>query len=135
VPLGGRAQHAAHLAEAGQVSAIAGLEREVLPLSGQERRAGPGRADLAGPGRADRPDAVGLGEPVVGVWPVSGLLGILARGLDLRGERRELMAAPLADDGERLPVPDQPQRHLVRLPGLVVTRDGSDAEQRTIYAA
>lgn len=135
MPLGGRAQHAPHLTETRQVTAIAGLEREILPLAGQERRAGLSGASRAGTGGAGRPDAVRFGEPVVRIWPVPGLLRVIARGLDLRCERRELIAAPLADHGERLPVPDQPQRYLVRLPGLVMTRDSSDAEQRAIYAA
>jgi len=55
--------------------------------------------------------------------------------LHLRRERGQLVAAPLADDRERLRVPDQPERDLIGPADLVVARDSRNAEQRAIYAA
>ena len=74
-------------------------------------------------------------EPVIRVGPRRSLAGILASGLNLRRQRRQLVAAALADDRERLPVQREPERDLVWHARLVVARDRRYAEQRSIYAA
>jgi hypothetical protein len=74
-------------------------------------------------------------EPVVGVRPGIGLLGVEPSGCDLVSEEGELMAAALADGGERDRVPGQVQRDLVGLPGPVTARDGGDGQHGAIDAA
>lgn len=74
-------------------------------------------------------------EPVVRIGPRGSLAGIRASGLNLSRQRRQLMAAALPDDRERLPVKREPERDLIRHAGLVMARDRRYAEQRSIYAA
>ncbi len=99
---------------------------------------------VAGPRELSQMSLVTLGaaarpgrnrKPVVRIGPRRSLAGILARGLNLRRERRQLVAAALADDREGLPVQCEPERDLVRHARLVMARDRRYAEQRSIYAA
>lgn len=137
-----RPEHAPHLAGTRQIAAIPGTEREVLALARLEAGQ-PWLAVLSWDDRGlvarARPGGrllgSGSGEPVVRVRPARYLLGILARGLDSGGERRELVTAALADDSERLSVPDQLQSDLVWLTHLVVTRDRVHSQEGSIYAA
>ncbi|HEX9035071.1 MAG TPA: hypothetical protein VF834_24790 [Streptosporangiaceae bacterium] len=141
MPARGRSEHASHLTGSWQVTPVPGAQGEVLVLTGLE----PGQAlpdrrtwNLLGPAvrgwrRRLLSRACG-GEPVIRVRPAGDLLRIHARRLDASGEGRQLMAASLADDSERLPVPDQPQRDVVGASGLVVTRDRGDFQQGSVYA-
>ena len=74
-------------------------------------------------------------ESVIRVRPQAGLVWVLAGRLNLRRQRGQLVAAPLADDREGLPVQHEPERDLIWQARLVKTRDRGDAEQRSIYAA
>jgi len=74
------------------------------------------------------------GEPIVGIGPRPGLVGVFAGRLDLGGQRRELVAAALADDRERLGVLKQPERQVVRPSEPVTARNGRYSQQRSIYA-
>jgi hypothetical protein len=74
-------------------------------------------------------------EPVVRIRPAAYLLGILAGRLDLRGQGAELVTASLPDDGERPPVPRQPERHLVGPARTVMAENRRHVEQRPVYAA
>ena len=85
---------------------------------------------------ARRAAAIGRNrEPVIRVRPPARLVWILAGHLNLRRQRGQLVAAPLSDDREGLPVQHQAERDLIRQACLVKTRDRRDAEQRSIYAA
>jgi hypothetical protein len=110
---------------------------------GAQIAAGQGRV-VAGPRELSQMGLVALGtaarpgrnrEPVVRIGPRRNLAGILASGLNLRRQRRQLVAAALADDREGLPVQREPERDLVWHACLVAARDRRYAEQRSIYAA
>jgi hypothetical protein len=77
----------------------------------------------------------GTREPVVGVGPGIGLLGVEPRRCDLVHKVGELMAAALADGSERDGVPGQVQRDLVGLSGPVTASHGGDGQYGAIDAA
>jgi hypothetical protein len=62
------------------------------------------------------------------------LPGIVTGGANLRRQRRELVAAPLAHGREWLRVLHELERHFVRPANPVQARNGLNTEQRTIYA-
>jgi hypothetical protein len=113
-----RPEHAAQLARAGRVAAIARPEREVLVVAGQVVRRPAaavvrhsGRTEL-GPGGAAGARTAGRGErvrepeawrrePVVWVWPRHSLGRVEPGRADSLGEPRKLVAATLTDGGER----------------------------------
>jgi hypothetical protein len=74
------------------------------------------------------------GEPIVGIGPRPGLVGVFAGCLNLRCQRRELVAAALADDRERLGVLEQPERQFVWPSEPVTARNGCYSQPRSIYA-
>jgi hypothetical protein len=96
------AKHAPQFTRARQVDALTGAQREVLVITRQVAiqvaPAGcvpPAACFSAGTGiRASR-------EPVVRIWPLGGLVGILTRGADALGEIRQLVAAALPYRSER----------------------------------
>ncbi len=102
-----------------------------IPASGMGGLAGKGR--VAGPIGAG--GLAGQGESVIRVRPAARLFRVLHGGLHLGRQRRELMAAPLADHGERLPVAHEPQGDVVDDARTVTARDGRNAKQRAVYAA
>jgi hypothetical protein len=129
-PHSARAQCAAQLTAAREVDPVAGAEREVLGLAGQVTASVMSVRLTLLSGRHRR-----TGEPVVGVGPGVGLLGVEPRGCYLVRELGEPVAAALADGGERDGVPHQVQRDLVRLPGPVTAGHSGHRQQRAIDAA
>ena len=101
-PDSGGPQHAAQLADAGQVAALTGAEREVLVVTRQAARLRP---------------AARTREPVVRIRPGGSLLRVSTRCTHPFGQFGKLIPATLADGGKRHRVPGQPQRNLIRPPG------------------
>jgi hypothetical protein len=112
-------QHAAQLAGARQVSPVAREQREVLMVAGQAA--------------AIRAAATG-GEPVVGVRPRGGLLGVEPGRGDPCSQLRQLVSAALANGRERPRVPGQVERDLIRLPGPVPAGHSLHGQHGTIDA-
>jgi hypothetical protein len=129
-PDGARAQRAAQLTAARQVDAVAGPQGEVLRLARQVTAQVMlvSLALLRGWRRR-------AGEPIVGVGPGVGLLGIEPRGCHLVRKLSEPMTAALADGGEGLRVPRQVQRDLVRLSRPVTAGHSGHGQHGAIDAA
>jgi hypothetical protein len=116
----------------------------VRPIGAEARRSGnpagpalPGRACQASPGIGELASQLGhrIGKPVVGVGPYGHLLGVDPSRGDTLGEPGKLVTAPLTDSGKRYRVPGEVQSDLIRPPRAVVTADGHDRQNRSIYAA
>jgi hypothetical protein len=75
------------------------------------------------------------GEPVVGVGPGVGLLGVEARGCYLVRKLGQPVTAALADGGERHRIPRQVQRDLIRLSRAVTAGHGGHGQHGAIHAA
>ncbi len=119
-PVGAGPQRAAQFPAAGQVTAGPGAQREELVVAGLIV------VPPVYPGRR--------GEPVVGVGPHRGLLGIAARGPYPVGQPGELVAAALAHRGERGRVPAQLQRDLVCAARPVAAGHRGHRQDRSINA-
>lgn len=130
LPARGRPKQAPHLAVAWKIGTILRPEREVLAFAWFEHRgfARPARRRSAEPGGARN------GEPVVRVRPGPDLLWVFAGRLDLGSQRRELVTAALADYRERLRVPDQLERQVVRLTKPITAGNSRYPKQRSVYA-
>ncbi len=115
-----RPQYAAQFTAAGQVAALTGSQHEVLMIAGQ----------ATGPWPAAR-----TREPVVRVGPGGSLLRVGPGRTDPLCQFGELVAAALADGGERDRVPGQSQGDLVRPADRVPAVDSVHGQDGAIYAA
>lgn len=130
LPARGRPKQAPHLAVARKIGTILRPEREVLAFTWFKHRgfASPARR------RSGEPACARNGESVVRVRPRPDLFWVFAGRLDFGGQRRELMAAALADYRERLRVPDQLKRQVVLSAKPVTAGNSRYSKQRSIYA-
>ena len=119
-PVGAGPQRAAQFPAAGQVTAGPRAQREELVVAGLIV------VPPLYPGRR--------GEPVVGVGPHRGLLGIAARGPYPVGQPGQLVAAALAHRGERGRVPAQLQCDLVCAASPVAAGHRDHRQDRSINA-
>jgi hypothetical protein len=118
-PDGIRAQGAPKLAGTGQVPPIAGAEGEVLGFAGEARASAQDRA---------LGSARGGGEAIVRIGPRVRLLGVGSSLRDALRQLREMMAAALADGGERHRVPGEAQSDFAGLAEPVPTADRANGQ-------
>lgn len=138
-----RPQHTAQLAGSRRVHAITRAEREELVITidlacrvrWTARQVPQARGRGSPATRAGALAETGNREPVVRVWPASGLRRVAACRAHPVGQLSQLVPAPLPDSCEGHRVSAEAQRDLVGLAGAVMTAHGLDRQHRTIYAA
>jgi hypothetical protein len=116
--LRGRSQDAPQLAGARRVGPVPRSQQEVLAL---------GRRIVA-----QRPRVPGIRKTIIGIRPGGRLIGVTARRGGPCGQAGQPEAAALADPRERLVIPPELERDLIRLPGPVTAGDGDNRKNRAI---
>ncbi len=139
-PDGARPQDTAQLTRSRWVHPVTRAQRKVLVIASRVACSAHGTAPRAlRPATANAPAGAvtdaGNGEPVVRVWPGSGLRRVVASRADPLGQLSQLVPAPLADGRERRRVSGEAQSDLVGPPGAVMAAHGLDGQHGAIDAA
>jgi hypothetical protein len=130
-----RPQHAAQLARSRQVHPVTGAQREVLVITGHAAdRARATALQALGQASANALARTGDREPVVGVWPGSGLRWVAARRANPLGQLSQLVPAPLPDGCERHRVPGEAERDFVGPAGAITAAHRLDRQHGAIDA-